>query len=73
MFEAFLRPLSSPTVVLIPIRTAYRARRSLLVIGGNDNEIAQCIYENQPAGIQSYGNTSVNITDSHGIEAANQL
>ena len=39
-----------------------------LVIGGNDNEIAQCIYENQPAGIQSYGNTSVNITDSHGIE-----
>ena len=39
-----------------------------LVIGGNDNEIAQCIYENQPSGIQSYGNTSVNITDSHGIE-----
>lgn len=39
-----------------------------LVVGGNDNEIARCIYENQPAGIQSYGNTSVNITDSHGIE-----
>lgn len=39
-----------------------------LVVGGNDNAIAQCIYENQPAGIQSYGNTSVNITDSHGIE-----
>lgn len=39
-----------------------------LVVGGNDNEIAKCIYENQPAGIQSYGNTSVNITDSHGIE-----
>lgn len=39
-----------------------------LIVGGNDNEIAQCIYENQPAGIQSYGNTSVNITDSHGIE-----
>lgn len=39
-----------------------------LVVGGNDNDIAQCIYENQPAGIQSYGNTSVNITDSHGIE-----
>ena len=39
-----------------------------LVIGGNDNDIAQCIYENQPAGIQPYGNTSVNITDSHGIE-----
>lgn len=41
---------------------------SSLVVGGNDNEIAKCIYENQPAGIQSYGNTSVNITDSHGIE-----
>jgi uncharacterized phage protein gp47/JayE len=39
-----------------------------LVVGGNDNDIAKCIYENQPAGIQSYGNTSVNITDSHGIE-----
>lgn len=39
-----------------------------LVVGGNDNEIARCIYENQPSGIQSYGNTSVNITDSHGIE-----
>ena len=39
-----------------------------LVVGGNDNEIARCIYENQPAGIQSFGNTSVNITDSHGIE-----
>jgi uncharacterized phage protein gp47/JayE len=39
-----------------------------LVVGGNDTEIAKCIYENQPAGIQSYGNTSVNITDSHGIE-----
>ena len=39
-----------------------------LVIGGNDNDIAKCIYENQPGGIQSYGNTSVNITDSHGIE-----
>ena len=39
-----------------------------LVVGGNDNDIAKCIYENQPSGIQSYGNTSVNITDSHGIE-----
>lgn len=39
-----------------------------LVIGGNDNDIAKCIYENQPSGIQSCGNTSVNITDSHGIE-----
>jgi uncharacterized phage protein gp47/JayE len=39
-----------------------------LVVGGNDNDIAKCIYENQPSGIQSFGNTSVNITDSHGVE-----
>lgn len=39
-----------------------------LVIGGTDADIARCIYENQPAGIQSWGNTTVNVTDSHGIE-----
>lgn len=39
-----------------------------LVVGGTDADVARCIYENQPSGIQSYGNTSVNITDSHGIE-----
>lgn len=39
-----------------------------LVVGGTDADIARCIYENQPSGIQSWGNTSVNVTDSHGFE-----
>ena len=39
-----------------------------LVVGGTDAAVAQCIYENQPSGIQSWGNTTVNITDSHGFE-----
>ena len=39
-----------------------------LVVGGTDNAVARCIYDNQPSGIQSWGNTSVNITDSNGIE-----
>ena len=41
-----------------------------LVVGGNDEAVARCIYENQSSGIQSYGNTTVMITDSHGIEQA---
>ena len=36
------------------------------VIGGSDADVAQNIYENQPSGIESFGNTSVTITDSHG-------
>lgn len=39
-----------------------------LVVGGTDADIARCIYENQPSGIQSWGNTTVNVTDSHGFE-----
>lgn len=39
-----------------------------LVVGGTDAAVAQCIYENQSSGIQSWGNTSVNVTDSHGFE-----
>lgn len=39
-----------------------------LVIGGSDADVAKCIFDNQPAGIQSYGNTTVNVTDSHGAE-----
>ena len=41
-----------------------------LVVGGTDEAVARCIYENQSSGIQSYGNTTVMITDSHGIEQA---
>lgn len=39
-----------------------------LVVGGTDAAVAQCIYENQSSGIESWGNTSVNVTDSHGFE-----
>ena len=38
------------------------------VVGGADADVAQNIYENQPSGIESFGNTSVTITDSHGDE-----
>lgn len=38
----------------------------VLVAGGSDQDVAQNIWENQPSGIQSYGNTSVEITDSEG-------
>lgn len=38
----------------------------VLVAGGSDLDVAQNIWENQPSGIQSYGNTSVEITDSEG-------
>lgn len=37
-----------------------------LVVGGSDEDVAKCIWQNQPAGIQSYGNTSVEITDDNG-------
>lgn len=39
-----------------------------LVVGGSDEAVAQCIYENQPSGIQSYGNTEVMIVDGNGDE-----
>lgn len=38
----------------------------VLVAGGSDQDIAQNIWENQPSGIQSYGNTSVEIADGEG-------
>lgn len=37
-----------------------------LVVGGTDQAVAKNIWENQPAGIQSYGNTSVEIEDGEG-------
>jgi uncharacterized phage protein gp47/JayE len=39
-----------------------------LVVGGSDQEVAQCIHDNQPSGIQSYGNTEVTIVDGNGDE-----
>jgi uncharacterized phage protein gp47/JayE len=38
-----------------------------LVVGGSNQTVAQNIWQNQPAGIQSYGNTSVEISDGEGI------
>lgn len=38
------------------------------VAGGNDNDVARCIYENMPSGIQCYGNTEVAIVDDNGDE-----
>lgn len=39
-----------------------------LVVGGEDYEVAKCILENQASGIESYGNTSVAVTDGNGDE-----
>ncbi len=39
-----------------------------LVLGGDDDEIAQIIWENSPLGIDSYGSESVDIEDSVGEE-----
>jgi uncharacterized phage protein gp47/JayE len=38
-----------------------------VVQGGDDTELANKIWNIQPSGIASYGNTTVNITDSQGI------
>lgn len=38
-----------------------------LVVGGTDQAVAQNIWQNQPSGIQSYGNTSVEISDGEGM------
>lgn len=37
-----------------------------LVVGGDDNDVARCILANQASGIQSYGNTSIEVVDSNG-------
>lgn len=42
----------------------------VLVVGGADEAVAQCIYDNQASGIQSYGSTTVMITDDNGDEQA---
>ena len=38
-----------------------------LVVGGTDQDVAQNIWRNQPSGIQSHGNTSVEISDGEGM------
>lgn len=37
-----------------------------VVVGGGDDDIAETIWNSQPSGILSYGNTSVNIIDQEG-------
>lgn len=39
----------------------------VLVVGGTDQAVAQNIWQNQPSGVQSYGNTSVEISDGEGM------
>lgn len=38
----------------------------VFVAGGNDQDVAQNIYENMPSGIQCYGNTSIPVIDEQG-------
>ena len=38
-----------------------------IILGGVDDEIAQAIWNNKPAGILSYGTTSVTVNDSQGL------
>lgn len=40
---------------------------SAIVLGGDDDTVAETIWENKPYGIQTYGNTTVNIVDSQGF------
>lgn len=40
----------------------------VIVSGGTDNDIAQTIFENSPAGIESYGSTNVSVSDSTGTQ-----
>lgn len=37
-----------------------------LVAGGSDEDVARCIWQNQPSGIESYGNHAVEIIDDDG-------
>lgn len=39
-----------------------------VVVGGDNQEIAETIFENGPAGIQPYGNTSMTVKDSQGFD-----
>lgn len=41
-----------------------------IVLGGNDTDIANVIWQKKPAGIEDFGNIQVNIQDSEGVEQA---
>ncbi len=40
---------------------------SAVVLGGSSGQIAQTIWDTKPAGIESFGNTSITIIDSQGL------
>lgn len=40
---------------------------SAVVLGGSSGQIAQTIWDTKPAGIESFGNTSITIVDSQGL------
>lgn len=44
-----------------------------LVVGGSDEDVAQCIWDNMPSGIQPYGNTTETIIDENGDEQVIQF
>lgn len=46
----------------VPMKSFYP-----IVLGGIDSEIAQAIWDNKPAGILSYGSTTVAVNDSQGL------
>jgi uncharacterized phage protein gp47/JayE len=52
---------TSSTVDSIPAKAF-----EVVVIGGNDEDIARAILEKKPAGIQAYGTTTVTILDENG-------
>jgi len=40
---------------------------SAVVLGGSSNEIAETIWSVKPAGIEAFGNTTIQVTDSQGL------
>jgi hypothetical protein len=59
------RVISNRTMVTINSRPAKSVE--VLALGGTDAALAQIIWDNLPAGIESYGTTSTTVTDSEGI------
>lgn len=51
---------------MYPINAMPPKSFQIIIDGGNDTEIAQTIWNNKPAGIETYGKTSVPITTSTG-------
>jgi uncharacterized phage protein gp47/JayE len=79
-FEASGGPITQPLIVVTgntltlssnPVTTVVAYNRpgksfEIVVQGGADSDIANAIYGAKPAGIQSYGSTTVNVEDEFG-------